>query len=143
MTRNATSFPAGNGAGWGGPANGPGKGEGWGGPAGGKRAQFAQGAKGRPAGIRNGEGKAARARAAFEDAAPEAAETVIRIAQDKADPRALQAALAVLNRIGLHEKAGVEHSGAVAGFVIAAPPEAEDAAAWVRAYAPSPPPGED
>ena len=118
MMKNATSFPAGNGAGYGGPANGPGKGEGWGGPAGGMRAQFAQGAKGRPAGIRNGEGKAARARAAFEDAAPEAAETVIRIARNPDDPRALQAALAVLNRIGLHEKSGLEMTGAEGGAVI-------------------------
>lgn len=118
MTKNATTFPAGNGKGYGGPANGPGKGEGWGGPAGGKRAQFGQGAEGRPAGIRNGEGKAARARAALEDAAPLAIETVIGIARNPEDPRALQAALAVLNRIGLHEKSGLEMTGAEGGAVI-------------------------
>ena len=40
MTKNATSFPAGNGKGHGGPANGPGMGAGWGGPARGMRAPF-------------------------------------------------------------------------------------------------------
>jgi|GEM_PF-4800215 len=54
---------------------------------------------------------AARAHAALEDAAPLAIQTVIGIARNPEDPRALQAALAVLNRIGLHEKSGVELTG--------------------------------
>lgn len=116
------------------PRNAPATGQGWGGPA---KGQGQQGAgPGRPPGVKNGEGKAAQAKAALEDAAPLAVQTVIELAQDKADPRALQAALAVLNRVGLHEKAGIEHSGAVTGFVIAAPAEAEDAAAWAKAHSP-------
>jgi hypothetical protein len=83
------------GPGWGGPANGPGK---IGGP-------------GRPLGMKNGEGKVHKARETLEQAAPLAIQTVIDIANDKADPRALQAALAVLNRIGLHEKSGLEVGG--------------------------------
>ena len=114
MTKNATSFPAGNGKGHGGPA----KGAGWGGGAIGARPPFGKGAKGRPAGVKNGEGKAARARAALEDAAPLAIETVIGIARNPEDPRALQAALAVLNRIGLHEKSGLEMTGADGGAMI-------------------------
>ena len=83
------------GPGWGGPANGPGQ---IGGP-------------GRTPGVKNGEGKVHKARETLEQAAPLAIQTVIDIANDKADPRALQAALAVLNRIGLHEKSGLEVGG--------------------------------
>ena len=93
-------------------------GAGWGGAAMGARVPFGKGAKGRPAGVKNGEGKAARARAALEDAAPLAIETVIGIARNPEDPRALQAALAVLNRIGLHEKSGLEMTGADGGALI-------------------------
>lgn len=116
------------------PRNAPATGQGWGGPA--KGQGLKEPGPGRPPGVKNGEGKAAQAKAALEDAAPLAVQTVIELAQDKADPRALQAALAVLNRVGLHEKAGIEHSGAVTGFVIAAPAEAEDAAAWAKAHSP-------
>jgi hypothetical protein len=93
-------FPKGNGAGWGGPRMGKGnKGAG----------------PGRPIGIANGEGKAARARAALEEFAPLAVKTITDIASNIDDQRALAAALSVLNRIGLHEKSGVEHTGAGAG----------------------------
>jgi len=68
--------------------------------------------------MKNGEGKVHKARETLEQAAPLAIQTVIDIANDKADPRALQAALAVLNRIGLHEKSGVELTGENGGAVI-------------------------
>jgi hypothetical protein len=92
----------GTGAGWGGPANGAGQ------PPGNKLA-------GRPVGVKDGEGKRALALAALQEAAPLAVQTVIDLAQTKTDPRALQAALAVLKRIGLHEKAALEHSGTDGG----------------------------
>ena len=91
-----------NGPGWGGPANGPGQ---IGGP-------------GRTPGVKNGEGKVAQSREALQHAAPLAIKTVIDIATNTEDPRALQAALAVLNRIGLHEKSGVELTGENGGAVI-------------------------
>jgi hypothetical protein len=96
----------------GGPANGPG----WGGPARGP-VEHKPG-PGRPLGMKNGEGKVHKARETLEQAAPLAIQTVIDIANDKADPRALQAALAVLNRIGLHEKSGIEMTGADGGAMI-------------------------
>jgi len=95
MVENTRARAGANGPGWGGPANGPGK---IGGP-------------GRPPGMKNGEGKVHKARETLEQAAPLAIQTVIDIANDRADPRALQAALAVLNRIGLHEKSGLEVGG--------------------------------
>ena len=91
-----------NGPGWGGPANGSGQ---IGGP-------------GRTPGVKNGEGKVAQSREALQQAAPLAIKTVIDIAQNTDDPRALQAALAVLNRIGLHEKSGLEMTGADGGALI-------------------------
>lgn len=100
----------GNGPGHGGPATGPG----WGGPARGEDPT----PKGRPPGIKNGEGKVAQSREALQHAAPLAIKTVIDIATNTEDPRALQAALAVLNRIGLHEKSGVELTGENGGAVI-------------------------
>lgn len=101
----------GNGAGWGGPAKGEGhrlkpKGD----PASDAVRSMAEG-------IAPGEGKKAQARAALEDAAPMAVQTVIDLASKQDDPRALAAALAVLNRVGLHEKSGVEHTGADGGPV--------------------------
>lgn len=87
------------------------KGPGWGGPAKGAGAAPGTPSPGRPEGVKDGEGKRARARAALEEAAPLAVQTVIDIAMDKGDQRALQAALAVLNRVGLHEKSGVEVTG--------------------------------
>ena len=91
-----------NGPGWGGPANGSGQ---IGGP-------------GRTPGVKNGEGKVAQSREALQQAAPLAIKTVIDIATNTEDPRALQAALAVLNRIGLHEKSGLEMTGADGGALI-------------------------
>ena len=100
----------GTGAGHGGPATGPG----WGGPARGDDPT----PKGRPPGVKNGEGKVAQSREALQEAAPLAIKTVIDIAANLEDPRALQAALAVLNRIGLHEKSGLEMTGAEGGALI-------------------------
>ena len=100
----------GTGAGHGGPATGPG----WGGAARGDDPT----PKGRPPGVKNGEGKVAQSREALQQAAPLAIKTVIDIATNTEDPRALQAALAVLNRIGLHEKSGLEMTGADGGALI-------------------------
>lgn len=91
--------------------NGPGQGPGWGGPAKGPGRQGAVPGSGRKPGVPLHETKAARARALLEDAAPLAAQVVVDIATSAADPRALAAALALLNRVGVHEKAGLEHSG--------------------------------
>lgn len=85
----------GAGAGIGGPAKGT-----WAGGAG----------PGRPKGVKTGEGKKARAQAALLEAAPDAVRHVIQVMQTEGDPRSLTAALSILNRVGLHEKAGVEHS---------------------------------
>ena len=95
---------------------GPATGFGWGGPARGQVER--KPGPGRPPGMKNGEGKVHKARETLEQAAPLAIQTVIDIANDKADPRALQAALAVLNRIGLHEKSGLEMTGADGGAMI-------------------------
>jgi len=111
MVENTRARAGANGPGWGGPATG----QGWGGPANGP-GQI--GGPGRPPGMKNGEGKVHKARETLEQAAPLAIQTVIDIANDKADPRALQAALAVLNRIGLHEKSGLEMTGADGGAMI-------------------------
>lgn len=105
----------GNGAGWGGPARGAGK------PPGSPGA-------GRPLGVKNGEGKRAQARAALEEAAPLAVQTLINVAADVNDQRAVNAAVAILNRIGLHEKAGLELGGADGGpvVIVTGVPRAED-----------------
>lgn len=100
-----------------GPGKGPAGGIGWGGAAKGEGGPPGGPGTGRPKGVKDGEGKKARARAALEEAAPLAVQTVIDLAKDKADPRALAAAFGILNRVGLHEKAGVEHSGEV-GFTV-------------------------
>jgi hypothetical protein len=93
--------------------NGAGHGAGWGGPGTphtGKKG-------GRPPGVRNGEGKAARARERAISAAEEAVERVIAIMRNEDDQRSLTAALAILNRVGLHEKSGVEVTGTEDGPV--------------------------
>jgi hypothetical protein len=76
----------GNGAGWGGAAKGAGK-------------QGAGHGQGRPDGVKDGEGKQAQARAALEDALPLAVQTVIGIASDIKDQRALQAASNIIDRV--------------------------------------------
>ena len=108
----------GNGAGWGGPARGAGK------PAG------DNGLTGRPHGVKHGQGKQAQARAALEDAAPLAVQTLIDVAGNLDDQRAVNAAVAILNRIGLHEKAGLELAGADGGpvVIVTGVPRAEDSA---------------
>lgn len=100
MPANATTRRGnggGNSPGYGGPA----KGEGKKGPG-----------PGRPPGMKNGEGKKAKGREAIEAAVPAAIATVIAIAKARKDPRALSAAFGILNRAGLHEKSGVELTGA-------------------------------
>jgi len=92
----------GNGAGWGGEAKGKGDGSG----------------AGRPEGVKNGEGKQARARAALEDAAPLAVQTLIDVAGNVDDQRAVAAAVAILNRVGLHEKSGLEIGGENGGGIV-------------------------
>ena len=114
--------------------NGAGAGPGWGGPAKGAGVPFGPKNAGRPPGIVNGEGRIAQARAALAEAAPLAVQTVIEIAKNVSDQRALAAALAVMNRVGLHEKSETTiHS---TGYVIAAPEEAENAEAWAKKYQP-------
>lgn len=72
---------------------------GWGGPAKGAGKQGAGHGQGRPDGVKNGEGKQAQARAALEDALPLAVQTVIGIAGDITDQRALQAASNIIDRV--------------------------------------------
>jgi hypothetical protein len=103
MARSSTTR-IGNGAGYGGPAKGEGK------PPGNDLA-------GRPLGVKTGEGKAARARELAEEAAPLAIQKVIDIMNDAEDQRSLSAAFGILNRVGMHEKSGVEHSGPGGGPV--------------------------
>jgi len=99
--RTAGTFPKGNGPGYGGAAKGGrGKGE----------PPKAAG-PGRPDGVKTGQGKKGKTREALEAAAPMAIETVIAIAKDQKDLRSLTAAFGILNRVGLHEKSGVEHTG--------------------------------
>lgn len=54
---------------------------------------------------------AARARAILESGAERAARTMVQISETPEDQRALAASIAVLDRIGVHAKSGVEHSG--------------------------------
>lgn len=89
----------GNGAGWGGAAKGEGK---------------TDPGPGKPAGMKAGEGKAAMARARLEAAADAAAQTVVSIASDINDPRALQAAQHVLLRV-LGDPAALQVTGAGGG----------------------------
>jgi hypothetical protein len=77
------------------------KGDGWGGQANGKPDPAMRG-------VRTGENNAAKAREALIEAAPLAVHTVLTIASNPDDQRALAAALSILNRIGIHEKSGVE-----------------------------------
>lgn len=60
--------------------------------------------------MKNGEGKAAKARAKLESAAEDAADTVVAIARDIKDPRALQAAQHVLLRV-LGDPASLQVTG--------------------------------
>lgn len=119
MARNRSTHPP-QGAG-----KGPAGGAGWGGAAKGA-GTHGRGPGHRPKGVKDGEGKKARARAALEDAAPLAVQTVIDLATNVSDPRALAAAFGILNRVGMHEKAGLEHSGAVGFTVVSGVERAED-----------------
>lgn len=97
------------GLGHGGPAKGVGVGHGWGGEASGKPAR--PGGPGRIKGVPLSETAAARARAILESHAEKAAQTMVDIAADPKDQRALSASVAVLDRIGVHAKSGVEVGG--------------------------------
>jgi hypothetical protein len=90
-----------------------GNGPGWGGARRGEGHKFTPGdpLAGRPVGVATGEGKRAMARAALEDSASLAVQTLISVASDASDQRAVSAAVAILNRVGLHEKHGVEVGG--------------------------------
>jgi len=79
--------------------NGPGAGPGWGGAAKGAGKKGPGHGQGRPDGVKNGEGKQAQARAALEGALPLAVQTVIGIAGDITDQRALQAASNIIDRV--------------------------------------------
>lgn len=76
-----------------------GNGPGWGGAAKGEAKKGGHPDEGRPAGKKTGEGKRAMARAALEDALPLAVQTVIGIAGDITDQRALQAASNIIDRV--------------------------------------------
>lgn len=95
------------------PHNGPARGgsasgAGWGGPASGIPAGVGPG---RIKGVPLSETAAARARAILESGAERAARTMVQISETSEDQRALAASIAVLDRIGVHAKSGVEHSG--------------------------------
>jgi hypothetical protein len=100
MTKNATTFPAGNGKGYGGPARGPGMGAGWGGPARGmRRAPF--GPENRPSPEAQSAGKefAAEARRRVIEHLPEILEAQFAPAVDLQHPQGHHAAKALLDRI--------------------------------------------
>jgi hypothetical protein len=84
------------------------KGPGWGGP----KSDIPAGAgPGRIKGVKLSETAAARARAILESGAERAARTMVAIAENVEDQRALSASVAVLDRIGVHAKAGLEVGG--------------------------------
>ena len=98
MSRNATSFPPGNGAGKG-PAQGSGMGFGIGGPARGMRAPF--GPENRPSGEAKAFGRAVAAelRARVAERAAEIVEAQLGRALDPLHPQGHAAAVDLLNRI--------------------------------------------
>ena len=81
------------------PHNGPASGAGWGGPPKGEGKKGAGHGQGRPEGVKNGEGKKARAAAALEEALPDAVATVVAISRDITDQRALMAANNIIDRV--------------------------------------------
>ncbi|MFN7306146.1 MAG: hypothetical protein ACK5TQ_06145 [Acetobacteraceae bacterium] len=100
MTKNATTFSAGNGKGYGGPARGPGMGAGWGGPARGmRRAPF--GPENRPSPEAQSAGKefAAEARRRVIQHLPEILEAQFARALDLSHPQGHAAAKALLDMI--------------------------------------------
>ena len=100
MAKNATSFPAGNGKGYGGPARGAGMGAGCGGPARGmRRAPF--GPENRPSPEAQSAGKefAAEARRRVIEHLPEILEAQFSRALDLSHPQGHAAAKALLDMI--------------------------------------------
>ena len=72
---------------------------GWGGPPTGKTSAARIAGPGRPKGVKDGEGKKALARAAFEAALPAAVQTVVTIMQSVTDQRSLMAANSIIDRV--------------------------------------------
>ena len=101
MARSSTTKPKGNGPGWGGDAR-----------RGVSNSAEGIASPGKPAGVKNGEGKKAQAMAALEAAAPSAAAMIIGIASDVADHRALAAAQHILLRVLGDPAKRVELTGA-------------------------------
>ena len=99
MTRNATSFPAGNGKGHGGPARGPGMGFGVGGPARGMRAPFGPENRPSPEAQSAGKAVATETRARIAAHAAEIVQAQLDRALDLAHPQGHAAAKALLDMI--------------------------------------------
>ncbi|MFN7306140.1 MAG: hypothetical protein ACK5TQ_06115 [Acetobacteraceae bacterium] len=99
MARNASTFPAGRGKGFGGPARGPGMGAGWGGPARGMRAPFGPENRPRPEAQSAGKAVATEARARIAAHAEAIIEAQLGRALDLAHPQGHAAAKALLDVI--------------------------------------------
>jgi len=116
-----TKRPA-NGAGYGGPAKGAGN-----------RAA----GPGRPAGVANGEGKRAKFAEILAPRTPELAERWLEIANDTQHPHQHTMILKAAELAGeFKAQVDVTSGGARIGYVIAAPPMAEDAHAWMEQHKP-------
>ncbi|MCA3340722.1 MAG: hypothetical protein INF90_19595 [Roseomonas sp.] len=100
MARNASTFAAGNGRGYGGPARGPGMGAGWGGPARGmRRAPFGPENRPSPEAQSAGKAVATEARARIAAHAEAIIEAQLGRALDLAHPQGHAAAKALLDVI--------------------------------------------
>jgi hypothetical protein len=100
MARNASTFAAGNGRGYGGPARGPGMGAGWGGPARGmRRAPFGPENRPRPEAQSAGKAVATETRARIAAHAEAIIEAQLVRALNPAHPAGHAAAVDLLNRI--------------------------------------------
>ena len=136
MARNATSWPKGNGAGYGGPATGAGAGPGYGTGAGPARAF---GAHHQPSALAKIIGKevAAEAKARIAEKAMELIEAQFQRALDLQHPQGHQAAKDLRDRRMPPERKQELTGADGRRFVICGVPEAEDAAAWQRTHAPT------
>ena len=99
MARNASTFPAGRGKGFGGPARGPGMGAGWGGPTQSMRAPFGPENRPRPEAQSAGKAVATEARARIAAHAEAIIEAQLGRALDLAHPQGHAAAKALLDVI--------------------------------------------
>ncbi len=136
MPRTRTTWSKGNGAGYGGPATGAGAGPGYG-PGTGAARPF--GAHHQPSALAKIIGKevAAEAKARIADRAMELIEAQFERALDLQHPQGHQAAKDLLDRLMPPEQKQELTGADGRRFVICGVPEAEDAEAWQRAYAPS------